>query len=123
MIKIILVVILSAVFSASGQMCFKRASNKTKPLQTNSAVEYLNYIGKVAKQPWVWLGLGSMGVSLVIWLIAVSQANLSLVYPIGSLYYIFVLALSHFFLGEKLDRMKLIGTFFILAGILLIVRN
>ncbi|OIO39273.1 MAG: hypothetical protein AUJ72_01025, partial [Candidatus Omnitrophica bacterium CG1_02_46_14] len=98
MIKIILVVILSAVFSASGQMCFKAASNKTKPLQMNSIAGYLNYIGNVAKYPWIWLGLGSMGVSLVIWLIAVSQANLSLVYPIGSLYYIFVLALSHFFL-------------------------
>ncbi len=123
MIKIILLVILSAVFSSSGQVWLKTASNKTRPLHSKNIHSYLRYMSQLLSAPRIWLGLGSMAVSLVIWLMAVSQADLSLVYPIGSVYYIFVLVLARLFLGEKLDKLKIVGTFFILMGILLIVKN
>ena len=123
MINIILLVILSAVFSSLGQICFKIASNKTQPMRSKNVGAYLTYIGSVLRVGWVWLGLVSMTVSLAIWLLAVAQADLSLVYPIGSLYYIFVLILARLFLNERLDRMKILGTLFIFGGILLIIRS
>jgi uncharacterized membrane protein len=55
-----------------------------------------------------------------LWLIALAQGDLSLVFPIGSIQYIFVLFSAHIFLNEKIDRMKLIGTFLVVAGIILI---
>ena len=60
-----------------------------------------------------------MAIGLVVWLLAIAQGNLSLVFPIGSLQYILILFLAHKFLGEKIDRMKLIGTLFVMAGIVL----
>jgi len=61
-----------------------------------------------------------MAIGLVIWLIALAQADLSIVFPIGSLQYILVLFLAHILLGEKIDRMKFIGTFLVVFGIILI---
>jgi uncharacterized membrane protein len=61
-----------------------------------------------------------MSAGMVVWLMALAQADLSLVFSIGSLQYIMILVLAHFLLGEKIDKMKLIGTFLVVAGIILI---
>ena len=123
MISIILVVVCSAVFSSLGQIFFKISSNKVRPAHSKSAKAYWKYIKDVLAIPLIWWGLGSMAVSLLIWFMAIAQSDLSLVYPLGSLYYIFILISARIFLNEKLDRMKILGTLFILAGILFIVKS
>ena len=51
---------------------------------------------------------------------ALAQADLSFVFPVGSIQYIFVLFGTSIFLGEKIDRMKLTGTLLVITGIILI---
>ena len=123
MIKIILVVMISAVFSCLGQIFFKLSSNQVRPVHSRHWKSYARYIRDILKIPMILWGLLSMTASLAIWWIAIAQSDLSLVYPIGSLYYIFIMLSARFFLKEDMDRMKVLGTLFILAGILVIVRS
>ncbi len=122
MIKIISVVLISAIFSSFGQIFFKLASNKAGQLKHGKKA-LIRHVGKVLQSAWTGFGLLLMGISLMIWLIAMAQGDLSLIYPIGSLYYIFVIVLAHVFLGEKIDRSKIFGTLFIFAGIVLMTKS
>jgi len=65
-------------------------------------------------------GIGSMRRRLIIWLMALAQGDLSLVYPLGSIQFILILFSAHIFLNEKIDKMKLIGTFLVVLGIVFI---
>jgi undecaprenyl phosphate-alpha-L-ara4N flippase subunit ArnE len=123
MIKIILVVAVSTLLSAIGQIFFKTASNRARPIHSKSARAYMRYFFQIIRMPRIWMGLGLMAAALALWLVAVAQGDLSLVYPIGSLYYIFVLILASSFLGEKPDKMKILGTLFIFIGIALIAHS
>lgn len=110
MIKIILLVLLSEVFTAIGQILFKKTTN---------ALESYN-LRDVLTKPSIWIGLTSVAISLAIWLMALAEGDLSLVYPIGSLQFILILFSAHIFLNEKIDKMKFLGTLSVVFGIILI---
>jgi uncharacterized membrane protein len=61
-----------------------------------------------------------MGLGLAVWIIALAQGDLSIVFCLGSMQYVLILFGAHFFLGEKIDRMKLMGTLLVAFGIILI---
>ena len=117
MIKIILIVFVSEMFCAVAQICYKLASNSIHTPHLKDLRSYAAFLGEIMAQPGIWLGLALMALALVAWLAAMSQGELSLVYPIGSIYYILVLFLARFFLGEKMDRVRILGTILIVIGI------
>jgi len=120
MIAAILTVLLGEAFTATGQILLKKSTGRIEMPAFSDAVSYLAFARRVLVLPGIWLGLFAMAIGLVIWLIALSWFNLSLVFPIGSVQYVLVLFASRIFLHEKIDRMKLAGTFLVVAGILII---
>lgn len=59
------------------------------------------------------------GALLNIWLLKLLPYTI--VYPLTSVTYIWTLIFSYFFLGEKINRRKIIGVLLILAGAFLLV--
>jgi undecaprenyl phosphate-alpha-L-ara4N flippase subunit ArnE len=120
MIKAILLVLLSELFTMVGQVLYKRSANGlgSPALKTWSA--YVKFIGDVLQLPGIWLGLFCMGLALIIWLVALSQYDLSLVFSVGSIQYILSLVGAKCFLHEKIDRGRVIGTCLVALGILVI---
>ncbi len=68
------------------------------------------------------VGIFFYGLSSVFFIYALRLENLSLVYPITSLTYIWVGILSIKFLKEKLDKFKLIGMSLVILGVILLVQ-
>ena len=123
MTKIFPLVLAAVFFNSLGQVLFKKASNLCGPTHLIGARAYLDFFKKVTAMPWIWMGLGLMSVGLLTWLLAISQADLSYVYPLGSLYYVFIFILARLFLGESLSRTKFTGVLLIGLGIILITRS
>jgi drug/metabolite transporter (DMT)-like permease len=119
MFKIILLVLLSEAITVIGQILFKKSVNDVGRYDLKAGSDRIRFLSEVFTRPSLWLGVLAMGLGLIVWLLAIAQGNLSLVFPIGSLQYILILFLAHRFLGEKIDRMKLIGTLLVMAGIVL----
>lgn len=63
-----------------------------------------------------------MVVSGIIYLIALREGELSVLYPVSGLAYVWSLLLGWRFLGEKMSNYKVIGIIMIMAGLFLIVR-
>lgn len=120
MIKIILLVLLSEVFLAVGHTLFKKTTNALGAHNFRGVKSQVHFLKDVLTKPMIWVGFVAMAIGLVIWLVALAQGDLSLVFPIGSLQFILVLFSAHIFLNEKIDKMKLLGTFLVVVGIVLI---
>lgn len=120
MVKIILLVVLCEIFNAAGQVLFKKSANSLESYSLRGANTRIRFVKEVMAKPLIWAGLACMTVSLVIWLIALAGGDLTFVFPIGSIQYVFILFLAHIFLDEKIDRVKLGGTLLVMLGIVLI---
>ena len=120
MVKIILLVLLAEAVTVIGQILFKKTTNSLEAYNLRDKSSRMRFLSAVFAQPSLWLGFLAMVIGLIIWLFAIAQGDLSLVFPIGSLQYILILFLAHIYLGEKIDRMKLVGTLLVMVGIVLI---
>ena len=117
MIAAIGIILLGESFTALGQLCLKKSTSSLGILVLKDMTSYLKFTGNVLALPGIWLGLCLMAAGLLIWLVALSWFDLSLVFPLGSIQYVLVLFASRIFLNEKIDSMKLWGTFLVVAGI------
>lgn len=123
MIKIILLVFLSEVLTVVGQIMLKKSANSLDVYNLYKVDAQIRFLKDVLVQPSLWTGFFMMALGLLAWLFALAQGDLSLVFSLGSMQYLLILVLAHYFLGEKIDRMKAIGTFLVMAGIVLIAMS
>jgi len=119
-LKIVLIVLIAEIFTAAGHILFKKTTNELGTHKLGNIEGHGRFIADVIKRPAIWVGFVLMGLGLVAWIIALSQGDLSLVFPLGSIQYLIILFSAKIFLGEEIDRMKLIGTLLVVAGIVLI---
>jgi len=120
MIKVLIFIMVAEAWTAVGQVLLKKSANSIETHSLRGVDNLTLFIKNVLSKPATWIGLSSMAVGLVVWIIALAQADLSLVFSIGSIQYIMILFLAHGLLGEKIDKMKLTGTFLVVLGIILI---
>ena len=120
MIKVLIFIIMAEALTAVGQVLFKKSTNSLELHSLRGAGNIIRFIRNVLSKPLIWVGLSSMAIGLAVWLMALAQADLSLVFSIGSIQYIMILFLAHFLLGEKIDKMKILGTFLVVLGIIFI---
>lgn len=113
--KSIILVLVAEFFITIGQICFKKAAFKS----ASSLNAPLRLVPVWLKMSEIWLGLLVMVIGLLFWFAALASGELSFVYLLGSIQYIFMLMAAHFFLNEKINREKFIGTLLITIGIIL----
>jgi len=69
---------------------------------------------------WVHLGLFLYGASAIIWLIVLTKLDISLVYPMVSLGFIFTILAGVFLLSEPFSLVRALAFFLIIAGVILL---
>ena len=77
---------------------------------------------KVATQWPIVAGLGCYGISVVVWILALSRVPVSVAYPMLSIGYVVNAFAAYYLFGESLSAQKLLGIGFILIGIYLVAR-
>ncbi|MFH1208871.1 MAG: EamA family transporter [Candidatus Omnitrophota bacterium] len=120
MIRTILYVLIAEVWNTAGQLLFKKSANTFPAVQGESLRAYGIFFKNAIRHPGILLGLSSMAVGLVFWLVALSQAALSVVFVLGSMQYILILIASRIFLAERIDGRRFLGTLLIAIGIALV---
>jgi multidrug transporter EmrE-like cation transporter len=70
-----------------------------------------------------WTGMICYGASLCVWVAALAKAPVSTAYPMLSLGYVVVAAVSVAWLGESLTPAKVFGIVLICTGVFLVSRN
>lgn len=78
---------------------------------------------QVALNPFVFLGLSSYVVSVVVWLLVLSRVEVSFAYPMLSVGYIVNTAAAYYLFDEQVTPTRMLAVFIIMLGVVLISRS
>jgi multidrug transporter EmrE-like cation transporter len=109
--------------NAAAQLLLKVA---TRPLAHFSEFNADTLSGAVVilfKSAPFWAGMVCYATSVCVWLAALSKAPVSTAYPMLSLGYVVVAAVSVLWLGESMGPAKVLGIALICAGVILVSRS
>jgi multidrug transporter EmrE-like cation transporter len=108
--------------NAAAQLLLKAATRYVGPLVSDAGrVDWLNATA-LWKAPPLWVGLGCYGVSVILWLGALSRLPVSVAYPMLSLGYVVNAAAAALLFGETLTAAKLVGIGLIGLGVIVLSR-
>ena len=99
-------VILATLIGAFGPILLKKASAMK-----------LSSISALMKNYNLFIGVSLYGISTILFIPALKGGELSVLYPLVALAYIWVSLLSVKFLGEKMNKLKWLGIAMIIIGV------
>lgn len=115
MFKALGIVLMAEVWMVTGHIFLKKGSDAIDP---DSAWDR-QWVVSLCRLPAIWLGICFLLIGLFFWYLALSMGDLSVTYSFGSLQYVVALVASSIFLKEKIDKNKIIGTLFVMGGVIL----
>ncbi|MCC6177937.1 MAG: EamA family transporter [Chloroflexi bacterium] len=106
----------SVAVGVVGQFVLKAAMRRAGPLALRDG-RAGSAASAIVWNPLVWAGLSLYGISMVCWLIGLSQVELSYAFPFLSLSYVLILLGSRSLLGESIGWSRLVGVLAICLGV------
>lgn len=117
----LIVVLICTLLGAGAQIMLKKGLNEVGKF---SLAEMAGpKIFSIVFQPLVFSGLMMYGMSFVLWLYALSNFNVSFVFPLISLSYVFGAVFSMTFLKETIPPMRWLAICVIVAGCFMIIKS
>ena len=114
-LSVILIMILASIISAVATLLIKKSS-KTFSLESFNIFKSFD----IFKNYYLIIGGILLVVVVVLTIIALRIGNISLVYPLASLAYVFATFLSWYYLEEKINALRITGIVCIILGIILV---
>lgn len=115
------------ILGAAAQMLIKQGTTMMPPLLDPAAGSILSQAPMIAWKILTNLplfgGLACYGISTILLVLALRYGELSVLYPIIALTYVWVSILSVGFLGETLNPYKVLGLVFIVIGVAVLGRK
>ncbi len=116
--------ILSGVLlNAAAQLLLKLATRPLAHFSDFGADTLLSSVAILARSLPFWGGMVCYAASVCVWIAALSKAPVSTAYPMLSLGYVVVAAVSLLWLGESMPPAKVLGIALICAGVILVSRS
>ncbi len=81
------------------------------------------FIANLLIKPWVMTGIIATFLAGVSWILAMTRFEISYAFPFVSLNYVFILAASVLFFNESLNLTKVLGSLFVITGIIVIAKG
>jgi multidrug transporter EmrE-like cation transporter len=115
-------VLTGVLLNALAQSLLKLGANRLGPDPFASTSLLGTAIRILTDWPYL-VGFGCYGVSLVVWIIALTRVPVTIAYPMLSIGYIINALIARFWLGESLSTTGWTGIALICAGVTLIARS
>ena len=115
-----IVIVFSILFSSTSQILLKKGVMQIEVSSLNGFHEYLGLVWSLLTNIYLILGIVFQVIALVIWLYVLRRVEVSYAYPFIALGFIFVMGLSFYIFGEKLDQIKVLGGLVICIGIFIL---
>ena len=119
-LKLLIFLIATDFLETFTQYCFKKSAIPESSTLIANPLDAFHFLKTVAFSGFLWLGLGSVFITFIIWSTILSKIDLSVAVPICSFSYILVPLVSIFFLGEQMTFLDWTGIAFILTGVIIV---
>ncbi|BBN87416.1 SMR family transporter [Azospira sp. I09] len=115
-------ILAGVILNAAGQLLLKAGTNAVGHFDFH--LDNVLPIGlKLAFNPFILSGMVAYGVSLVVWIMALSRVPVSIAYPMLSIGYVINAFIAWHWFGEPLGAQKLLGIGCIVLGVYVITRS
>jgi drug/metabolite transporter (DMT)-like permease len=116
MIKLFLILLIGLVFEATGVVFLKKGMNSIGEMQKPSVSEVLRMVKSGATSPQIILGVFFEALFFGCLLVLMSKDDISFLWPLTSLSFVFTTFAAMWFLHEHVARARWIGVVFIMIG-------
>ena len=107
-------------FSSLGNVLLSKGMKEIGEISSYAPAAVLTVGVKIFSSPTIWLGIVSLTIFFVSYLLLLSWADVSFVQPVCSIAYPGVAVLSYFLLGETISPARWAGVVLICAGVALV---
>jgi drug/metabolite transporter (DMT)-like permease len=121
--KTIPLLILAPFFSSLGNVLLGKGMRGVGEIRHLSVSTLPVYFLKTLTCVWIWLGIGSLLLFFVSYLVVLSWADYSFVQPATATGYVLAPLLAHLLLGEVVPGERWVGAAFIFVGVALVGRT
>ena len=111
------------LLNATAQLLLKVATRPLAHFSVFNADTLNSSVLILFKSMPFWTGMVCYAASVCVWVAALSKAPVSTAYPMLSLGYVVVAAVSVLWLGESMGPAKVLGIALICAGVILVSRS
>jgi len=118
----LMLVLAGVLLNAIAQFCLKAATGTTGPIALGPG-QIVSGLARVATVPWSWMGIGCYGVSVLVWILALSRVPVTIAYPMLSLGYVLNAVAAHLWLGESLGATRIAAIGVIIVGVFMLARS
>jgi len=118
--KILLFLVFTDLLETFAQFCFKKGATGGHLLGINNLQDALLFVKTLIPSPFLWMGFLAVLVIFITWVTILSKVDLSVAVPVASFSYITIPVVSSVFLHEYISRLRWLGIFCILIGVILV---
>lgn len=115
-------VLCGVLLNAAAQLLLKAGTNAVGAFEF-SRDNILPVGWKLASEPHIIGGLACYVVSVVVWIMALSRAEVSIAYPMLSIGYVVNAIAAWYLFGEAVTAMRMTGIGFIIIGVFIVARS
>ena len=115
-------IIVSVVLNCAAQLCMKRGMMGIGEI-TGGIQGFLLALPNMIANAYLWLSLVCYGISIVMWMVVLSKADVSYAYPFLSIGYILSAVVGYYAFGENVTLTRIAGIIVICIGVVLISRS
>jgi len=121
--KTVTFLILVPVFGSLGNVLLGKGMRGIGRIPEGSIPSLAAYLVKILSCGWIWLGIGSLLIFFISYMLVLSWADYSYVMPITAVGYVLAPLLAHLLLGEVVPGARWAGAAFIFLGVALVGRT
>lgn len=116
------IILTGVMLNAIAQLALKASVREMGTIGLNFASSATAFL-RLAFEPFLWVGLVCYGISVLVWILALSRVDVSIAYPMLSMGYIVNALLAWQLFGEAMNPARIIGMSIILLGVYVLARS
>lgn len=115
-------ILAGVLLNAAAQLLLKAGTNAVGHFEFHMD-NVLPVGAKLAFEPHILAGMACYGISLVVWIMALSRVPVSIAYPMLSIGYVANAVVAYFWLGEAVTPTRMLGIGIIVLGVYVVARS
>jgi hypothetical protein len=119
-VKTLLFLVLMVTFGPLGDVLLSRGMKQIGAVSNFSPGPLVSTFSRVFSSAAIWLGIASLFLFFISYLMVLSWADYSYIQPVSALGYGVVALLGYFFLGDSVTALRWAGVLTICVGVLLV---
>lgn len=118
--RFLIILLIGLTFESAGVVLLKKGMSQIGDMQKVSVSEVARVVKAGVTSPNILLGVFFEALFFVTLLILMSRSDISLLWPLTGLSFVFATFAAMIFLDEKVSALRWVGVLFVVAGAILI---